>query len=113
MSSCDRFTAELSELVDGTLDLATRARVEAHIEACDDCRALLADLRAIKDRARGAERVAPPESLWPRIAARLREQGVAPAGSPRVSRSSTWQWMAIASALILALGLTLFVTWAR
>ncbi len=111
--SCDRFTAELSELVDGTLDLATRARVEAHIEACDDCRALLADLRAIKDRARGAERVAPPESLWPRIAARLREQGVAPAGSLRVSRASTWQWMAIAAALILAVGLTLFVTWAR
>ena len=112
-SSCDRFTADISELADGTLDLATRARVEAHVEACDDCRALLADLRAIKARARDAERLAPPESLWPRIAARLREQGVAPAGSAHTSRASTWQWMAIAAALVLSVGLALFVTWSR
>jgi hypothetical protein len=111
--SCDRFTAELSELVDGTLDLAMRARVEAHVEACDDCRALLADLRAIKERARGAERLAPPESLWPRIAARLRDQGAAPANSTRIGRASTWQWMAIAAVLVLGVGLALFVTWSR
>lgn len=111
--ACDRFTAELSELADGTLDVALRARVEAHVEACDDCRALLADLRAIKQRARDLERLSPPESLWPRIAARLREQGVAPAGSRRPSRAPAWQWAAIAAALVLGIGLALFATWSR
>lgn len=112
--ACERFTAELSELVDGTLDVAMRARVEAHVEACDDCRALVAELRAIKEQARAAERLAPPESLWPRIAARLRDQGVAPAGSSRTSaRTATWQWMAIAAAIVLGVGLALFITWSR
>lgn len=108
----DSFAESVSALADGSLDPAERPRVEAHVEACEDCRALLDDLRALRREASALPVEPLPPALWPRVAARLREQGVrdetaAGAGSP------WWQWAAIAALLVLAVGAGLMVTWMR
>ncbi len=107
----DSFAEAVSALADGTLDAADRPRVEAHIEACDDCRALLDDLRAIRREASALPPEPPPPALWPRVAARLREQGVRGDESPAAGHPAWWQWGAIAALLLLAAGAGLTVTW--
>jgi anti-sigma factor RsiW len=78
---CEAYSASIGELADGTLAPAERARIEAHLDTCAACRALLADVEALRDQARRLPRREPPAALWPRIAERLRAQGV----SDRVS----------------------------
>jgi predicted anti-sigma-YlaC factor YlaD len=110
--SSDHFSDAISALADGTLDPAERPRVEAHVETCAECRALLADLRALRQ---DAARLAPeplPASLWPRLAARLREQGVQ-GEADRGRRQAPWQGMAVAAVLALAIGAALFVAWSE
>jgi tetratricopeptide (TPR) repeat protein len=108
----DSFAEAVSALADGSLDSADRPRVEAHIEACENCRALLDDLRALRRDASALPREPLPPALWPRVAARLREQGLRDeAGGD--GRSGWWQWGAIAALLVLAVGAGLMVTWMR
>ena len=109
--TCEDFAESISALADGSLDPADRPRVEAHIEACDDCRALLDDLRTLRREAAALPPDPLPDSLWPRVAARLREQGARDEGAP--SRAALWQWGAIAAVLVAAVALALMVTWMR
>jgi len=44
---CSSFEPLLDEFVDGTLPVATHARVAAHVESCASCSALLAEFRVI------------------------------------------------------------------
>ena len=46
-----------------------------HLEQCEDCRALLADLRRIRDAAGSLEELQPPDRVWLQIAGRLRQEG--------------------------------------
>jgi hypothetical protein len=78
--SCTEFTPLLSELADSGLTGDDRARVEAHVAECAACRAVLADIRAIRRTARGLPKAAQPEDLWDKVRARLD----AAAGSARV-----------------------------
>lgn len=110
--ACEHFAEAISALADGSLDLTDRPRVEAHLEACEDCRALLEDLRALRRSAASLEPVPLPPGLWPRVAAALREQGVREQ-TDSTWRSGIWQWGAIAAVLVLAVALALMVTWTR
>ncbi len=112
MNKYDSFAEDVSALADGTLDPADRPRVEAHIEACADCRALLDDLRALRREASALPRDPLPPALWPRVAARLRDQGVRDE-TEAGGRLAWWQWAAIAALLVLAVGAGLMVTWMR
>jgi hypothetical protein len=108
--TCEQFAEAISALADGSIDPSERPRVEAHIEACEDCRALLDDLRSLRRDAAALPPEALPPALWPRVEASLRAQGVrAVSGGGR----ALWQWGAIAAVLILAVGLSLMVTWTR
>ncbi len=49
----DQFTELLSGYLDGDLDATTRARVDGHLDACAECREVLAELRQIASAARG------------------------------------------------------------
>jgi hypothetical protein len=69
----------LSEVADGTLPAGRAAGVDGHLQACDACRATLADLRAIRQTGRTLERRTPPDGIWQGIADRL-----SPAGRPDV-----------------------------
>jgi anti-sigma factor RsiW len=66
---CNEFQPALSEFLDGTLSREARARLESHLGGCADCRALLADLRRVKESARSLPKMAPPESVWQKVRA--------------------------------------------
>lgn len=98
---CEAFSASIGELADGTLAPAERARVEAHLDQCPSCRALLADLEAIRREARQLPRAEPPAALWTRIADGLRAQGVGGAGRKTGPSSNRTRWLAAAAAVVV------------
>jgi anti-sigma factor RsiW len=67
--NCTDAQSALSELLDGTLPRDRRAQVEAHLESCADCRAVLADIRRLREKARALPKVVPPETLWRKVSA--------------------------------------------
>jgi predicted anti-sigma-YlaC factor YlaD len=67
----DLWTDRLSEYLDGELDPAERVQLEEHLAGCEQCTSLLAELDAVRDRARGLGDQPPRRDLWPGIAARL------------------------------------------
>ena len=64
----------LSEFVDGGLAPREQAEIETHLEACDDCREVVDDLRLLVARASALEDLEPAADLWPGIAHRLEER---------------------------------------
>ncbi len=74
---CHEFQPMLSELVDGGLPRDARAKLEAHVAACADCRALLADLKRVKSAARALPKMTAPESVWQNVRAGLDAEPVA------------------------------------
>jgi len=62
----------LTELVDGTLTAAEQASTEAHLVACDECRAALAALRSLIDELHSLPRdIKPQRDLRPAIWAQV------------------------------------------
>jgi hypothetical protein len=99
---CEAFSASIGELADGMLAPAERGRVEAHLDHCASCRALLADLEAIHREARQLPRAEPPAALWTRIAEGLRTQGVSDGGGAnRAHPGNTKWWLAAAAAVVV------------
>jgi anti-sigma factor RsiW len=66
---CRDVRPALSELVDGIIARDARPQVEAHLEGCAGCRALLADLRRAREAARALLKMTAPESMWPKVRA--------------------------------------------
>ena len=66
MDACERYLNAIHELVDGTLGPIRRAELELHLESCDGCRALAADLQEIARSARSLDVLEPPERVWKR-----------------------------------------------
>ena len=109
MDACARYLNAIHELVDGTLGPIRRAELELHLEACDGCRALADDLRAIARTARSLDVLEPPKHVWTSIAGRLRaDRGVTE--PPRAfGRHRSVALLAIAATLVLAVGAALFM----
>lgn len=80
---CRKARFLISEYTDGTLASRKSARLECHLATCADCRAVLADLRALVREARELETPSVPDEAWPRIRARLREAGTPAARDER------------------------------
>ncbi|MEP7227222.1 MAG: zf-HC2 domain-containing protein [Gemmatimonadales bacterium] len=99
----DRWMERLSEYLDGELSAADRAALETHLETCDDCSAVLSDLRRVVDRARMAEDYLPRRDLWPGIARRI---GATPAASPRIGRRWSFSLPQLAAAAIVLMTLS-------
>lgn len=71
--------ATLNDLVDGELDDARRAEVEAHLEACLDCRREWTALEKAVKELRGLPAVARvPPGLWESVRARMGDAPAAP-----------------------------------
>lgn len=83
----DLWMARLSEYLDGDLEAAERAALEAHLGSCEGCRRALEELRAVVGRAAALEARAPAEDLWPGIEARI-----AAPGEMRVAGSRARGW---------------------
>jgi anti-sigma factor RsiW len=106
---CDRHRSAIQELADGTLGPIRRAELELHLEVCDACRAFAADIQQIRETARSLDRLAPPERIWLQIAGRLRQEGrIAEPAPARPGRGRT-ALLAIAAALVLAVGTSLYL----
>jgi hypothetical protein len=99
----------IHELVDGTLGPIRRAELELHLEGCDGCRALAADLQAIARSARSLDVLEPPEHVWKSIAGRLRTERGMTGPSSALGRHRSMAMLAIAAALVLAVGASLFM----
>jgi anti-sigma factor RsiW len=67
----DTYTERLSEYLDGELDAAGRADVDAHLQTCAACRAVLDELRAVARAGRALGPLEPAQDLWPGIADRI------------------------------------------
>ena len=69
--TCEDFQRKLPELIGAGEDI----NLHPHIESCDLCRALLADLEAIADAARQLfPTVEPPDELWSEIEDRIKKE---------------------------------------
>jgi hypothetical protein len=69
--SCTEFQAHLPELIASGEDVSRHP----HIQECDLCRALLADLETIAQAARDLfPSVEPPEEVWDKIESALKSE---------------------------------------
>ena len=106
MTMHEKWNARLSEYLDDELNDRERAEVEAHLTACEPCRADLAGLRAVAARARVLPDDPPAADLWPGIAARLgaRTLDVEPRKAPRRFAFTLPQLVAASLALMVLSG---------
>ncbi len=104
----DRWMERLSEYLDEELPASDRVALEAHLQTCPDCSAVLADLRRVVNRARVAEEYLPRRDLWPGIASRI---GATPAASPRIGRRWSFSLPQLAAAAILLMTLSGGAVW--
>ncbi len=104
--SCDRFEGAVGDLVDGTIDDAGRAALDAHLAECGACRSLVTDLRQIRERAAHLDRLMPPNRVWTAIQAKLRADDAAAASAWSIV---SWQSLAAAAVLVLVAGTTLWM----
>ena len=103
---CKQYRDTIQELADGTIGPMRKAELQMHLDQCDDCRALAADLRKIRDAAASLDRPAPPDRVWRGIAEQLQKEGRV---SAVASRSRHLAMLALAAALVLAVGGSLYV----
>ena len=69
--TCAQFQSQLPDLIGSGLDIADHP----HLESCDLCRALLADLETIAEAARQLFPVMePPDELWEHIESAIKEE---------------------------------------
>jgi putative zinc finger protein len=100
----------IGDYVDRSLDAARRAEVDRHLEACAECRQIVADLGEIRRVAGALEFRDPPARAWQRIerAIELESKGQGRESAPASvftrlkDSSSTLVWLAAAAALVLA-----------
>jgi hypothetical protein len=67
----DPFVDRLSEYVDGDLAAAEVSALERHLEGCESCRAAVAELRMVVERARALPDTPVPTDQWTALRARL------------------------------------------
>jgi anti-sigma factor RsiW len=104
--------ATLQDFLDGRLDAARQSEVQAHLEACPQCRGQLEALRWVRDIALKqlpGEEV--PSALAERVAAALdaADQRTGPATTPTFGHR--WRRWAGAAALLAAAALVLLLAW--
>jgi hypothetical protein len=105
--TCDLARDRISELVDGDLDRAACAELDAHLATCASCAALAEDLEVVRRASRSLPTLDPPERVWTAIARQLPVQAV----NRSASRSREWVkvTLAIAAVLVAAVAITMLV----
>ncbi len=114
----DSARARLSALIDGALGAGEAAQVDAHLQECAECRAMLAQLRATVRLVREVEPVQVPEGFAAAVRGRVEQLGsVAPRpGWTRLRdflSNVEWSWKTVAAAASIALVVIFAVNLAR
>lgn len=106
--TCSDLNEALVDFVDGRLDPAEQRNVERHLEVCDNCSALVTDLRTIRAAAFMLDRHEPAPEAWTRLQAAVAAEP-APKGRRLAMpgalgrRGVNWPvWLGAAAALVLA-----------
>jgi anti-sigma factor RsiW len=103
--ACQQYLNSIHELVDGTIGAIRRAELEQHLDGCEACRALVSDLERIRDAAGALPEMRPPDRVWLQLAGRLRQEGrITTAIAPERPNRRYAAWLAIAAALVIAVG---------
>lgn len=101
--ACPQYLNSIHEAVDGTIGSIRRAELELHVDTCDACRALLEDLRKVRDAAAALPGLDAPDRAWLQIAGRLRQEGrITETATPLAARRGYAIWLAAAAAVIIA-----------
>jgi len=98
------YRESIQELIDGTIGGIRRAELERHLAECAECRSFLADMETIRRTAETLDPLVPPDRVWLQIAGRLRQEGRVQAPPALPVRSPRYALLAIAAALVLAVG---------
>ncbi|MBN2498623.1 MAG: VWA domain-containing protein [Deltaproteobacteria bacterium] len=88
MSKCEELREDLVAYADGELEASRKAEIEAHLEGCEGCRALLEDLRSVGERLQAWQAVEPGEGWDQRAEQRIR--AAAEARKKAKPRRSFW-----------------------
>jgi predicted anti-sigma-YlaC factor YlaD len=91
----DQWIDRLSEYLDGDLSEGERITLEAHLQTCSECSAVLTDLRRVVAQAGSLENGSPKRDLWPAIADRIGSTGNATRSldlSSHRARSRRWSF---------------------
>jgi hypothetical protein len=103
---CNQYREAIQELADNALGPVRRAELQTHLDTCEECRALAADLQKIKSAASTLDPMVPPSRVWQSIAERLRQEGRAAKAPASRVRAAV---LAIAASLVLAVGASLYM----
>ena len=102
------YLESIQELIDGTIGTIRRAELDRHLATCEECRALLADMQAIRDTANALDPLEPPAGVWLQIAGRLRQEGRVQAPPiPPTRHAPRYAILAIAASLVLVVGVAI------
>lgn len=110
---CDEFAERLADLLERDVDEVSRAALEAHALGCDNCGALLADLRKLRIDAASLPPLTPSRDLWAEISGRI-DAPVIPlrvASSETVAASRPWRhWVFLSAAAAVLIAATSMTT---
>jgi len=125
--SCEQINEIVQAWLDGDIDATQREALDAHVATCDACRALMADLRLVRQTASTLDRHTPPQRVWVRLeqqlaaeprfreAAARRADGKssrAGAKAGTIARTPWWHWrspvLALAASLLIVVGGSLY-----
>ncbi len=94
---CEKALELMSAELDGMCTEQERAALQAHLEACADCRETYRQLRALDEALQDAE-LEPPQALHDNVMRQIRKEKSRPAASgsrlrpsPRLRRSCCWR----------------------
>jgi hypothetical protein len=104
---CEQMLPLIEKLADGEAAASEKAQAEAHMEACESCRAHFRFLEALPEAARKAPLPEPPGMYWevlPRkVMARI-EQERSPKSSPgRLAGWAGLRWLGAVAAAVIAI----------
>ena len=72
--TCHEYERDLGDYVERALTPARAAAVDAHLQGCERCRALVADFATLRSVASSLERRTPPDHVCTQLAARLERE---------------------------------------
>ncbi len=103
--TCRDYNDAIAESLDGALDPAKQRALERHVEGCEACRALVADLRTIQAASFTLDRHEPPRHVLETLRIRIANEAT-PKGPGRLlawpASRTAWAGWAAAAALLVA-----------